>query len=181
MARLRLWAGVAALCYGLALAAQQLIPQVYPPPPAYPPLASADPAIRQVEIKDGLVIVYADVTHAPDAAGNFDKAGATVLAAVRALRRGVADPLTGVAGVRFVFRCEAINRFGQDVMAALATLDLPLKTLTGADLGHMGASDALGLAQTVSLGAPGAYDALAAWCGDPKRANAAFCAKAKGA
>ena len=177
--RLRLWAGVAALCFGLALAAQPLIPRLYPAP-AYPPLASADPAIREAEVKDGVLIVYADVTRAPDAAGNFDRAGAVVLAAGRALRRGVADDLKGATQVRFVFRCEATNRFGQDVMASLATLELPLKALAGADLDRLGPSDALGLARTATLGAPGAYDALAAWCGDAKRANAGFCARAKG-
>lgn len=185
IARLRLWAGVAAVCFGLALAAQQLIPVLYPPPPppsAQPPLQSADPAIRDVEVKNGVLTVYADVIDAPDVAGNLDKAGATVLAAGRALKAGVADPLKGVGAVRFVFRCQAINRFGQDVMAALMTLEMPLADLTRADYGRMNAGDALALARTVSLGAPGAYDAASAWCGDPKRANAAFCAKApKGA
>ena len=183
MTRLRLWAGVAALCFGLAMAAQQLIPALYPPPlpaPVQPPLRSADPAIRDTEVKDGVLTVYADVTNAPDVAGNIDKAGATVLAAGRALKGGVSDNLKGVSAVRFVFRCQATNRFGQDVMAALVTLDLPLEALRQADYARMRAGDVLALARTAQLGAPGAYDALAAWCGDPKRANAAFCAKAKG-
>jgi hypothetical protein len=182
IARLRLWAGVAAVSFGLALAAQQLIPVLYPrpPAPAWAPLRSADPGIREVEIKDGLLTVYADVTNAPDAAGNIDKAAATVLAAGRAIKGGVSDNLKGVTTVRFVFRCEAINRFGQDVMAALMTLDLPLPALTAADLGRMSGGDVLGLARSASLGAPGAYDALNAWCADAKRANAGFCAKAKG-
>ncbi len=175
----RLWLGAAALTLGLALAARQLIPVLYPPAPVYPPLQSADPAIRDTEIKGGVLTVYADVINAPDAAGNIDKAGAVVLAAGRALKSGVADNLTGVSGVRFVFRCQAINRFGQDVMAALVTLELPLQALTAPDLGRMSASDVLGLARTARLGAPGAYDAMAAWCADSKRANAAFCAKAR--
>jgi hypothetical protein len=30
----------------------------------------------------------------------------------------------------------------------------------------------------VKLGAPGAYDAIVAWCADPARAGKAFCSKA---
>ena len=181
MPRWRLWLGVAAMTLGLALAAQQLIPVLNKLAPAGPeaqPLQSADPAIRLAEAGDGVVIIYADVTGAKDAADNFDKAAATVSAVGQALKRGVSDDLHGVKTVRFTIRCEATNRFGQDVMAQLVTLDAPLQALKGVDYARTRPADVLGLAQTVKLGAPGAYDAIGAWCADPARAGKAFCAKA---
>jgi hypothetical protein len=177
----RLWLGVAAMTLGLALAAQQLIPVLYKPAPPWPeasPLQSADPAIRLVEVASGVVTVYADVTGAKDAADNFDRAAGTVSAVGRALKRGVSDDLKGAQTVRFSIRCQATNRFGQDVMAQLVTLEAPLPALTAVDYAKTRPADVLGLAQTVKLGAPGAYDAIGAWCADPARAGKAFCAKA---
>jgi hypothetical protein len=179
MPRWRLWLGVAAMTLGLALAAQQLIPVLYrPSPPEAPPLQSADPAIRLTEIGNGVVTIYADVTQARDAADNFDKAAATVSAVGEALKRGVSDDLKGARTVRFSIRCQAVNRFGQDVMAQLVTFEAPLQALTSVDYARTRPADVLGLAQDVKLGAPGAYDAIAAWCADPARAGKAFCAKA---
>jgi hypothetical protein len=180
--RWRLWLGVAAVTLGLALAAQQLIPVLYEPAPSGPdaqPLQSADPAIRLVDQQDGVLIVYADVTGAKDAADNFDKAAATVSAVGQALKRGVSDPLGGVRTVRFSIRCQAVNRFQQDVMAQLVTLEAPLQVLKGVDYAKIRPADVLGMAQSVKLGAPGAYDAIAAWCADPARSGKAFCAKAQ--
>jgi hypothetical protein len=178
MRRWRLWLGVAAMTFGLALAAQQLIPVLYRPAPEAPPLQSADPSIRLTEAVNGVVTVYADVTGATDAADNFDKAAAAVSAVGQALKRGVSDDLKGVRTVRFSIRCQAINRFGQDVMAQLVTLDAPLQALKSADYARTRPADVLGLAEHVKLGAPGAYDAIAAWCADPARAGKTFCAKA---
>jgi hypothetical protein len=166
---------------GLALAAEQLIPVLYKPasPGAEaPPLQSADPAIRLTEVADGVVTIYVDVTGAKDAADNFDKAAATVSAVGQALKRGVSDDLKGARVVRFSIRCQAVNRFGQDLMAQLVTLETPLPALTAVDYGKTRPAEVLGLAQTVKLGAPGAYDAITAWCADPARAGKAFCAKA---
>jgi hypothetical protein len=168
---------------GLALAAQQLIPVLYrsaPPGPEAQPVQSADPAIRLTEVGNGVLEVYADVTGARDAADNFDKAAATVSAVGQALKRGVSDDLKGVRMVRFSIRCQAVNRFGQDVMAQLVTLETPLQALTAVDYARTRPADVLGLAQTVMLGAPGAYDAIAAWCADPARSGKAFCRKANG-
>lgn len=174
----RVWLGTAAMTLGLALAAQQLIPALYKPAPEAPPLKSADPAIRLTEAGDGVLVVYADVTRARDAADNFDKAAGVVAAAGQALQRGVSDDLKGVKTVRFSIRCEATNRFGQDVMAQLVTLDLPLQALKAENYARVRPAEVLGLADRVSLGAPGAYDAVAAWCADPARGDKAFCAKA---
>ena len=174
----RLWLGVAALTLGLALAAQQLIPVLYKPAPEAAPLKSADPAIRVTEVQGTLLTVYADMTGARDAADNFDKAAATVSAAGRAIRSGVSDDLAGVRTVRFSIRCEATNRFGQDVMAQLVTLDMPMAALKTADYAKVRPAQVLGLAESVSLGAPGAYDAMAAWCADPARGDRGFCGKA---
>jgi hypothetical protein len=178
----RLWLGVAAMTLGLALAAQQLIPVLYKPSPDSDaqPLQSADPAIRLTEVGDGAVVVYADITGARDAADNFDKTAATVSAVGQALKRGVSDDLKGARTVRFSIRCQATNRFGQDVMAQLVTFEAPLQALKGVDYGKTRPADVLGLAQDVKLGAPGAYDAIAAWCADPARAGKAFCGKASG-
>ncbi|HEY4032157.1 MAG TPA: hypothetical protein VGM25_17560 [Caulobacteraceae bacterium] len=177
----RLWLGVAAMTLGLALAAQQLIPMLYKPASSTPdaqPLQSADPAIRLTEVGGGVLTIYVDVTGAKDAADNFDKAGSIVSAVGQALQHGVSDRLQGVRTVRFSIRCQAINRFGQDVMAQLVTLETPLPALKGVDYAKARPADVLGLAQTVMLGAPGAYDAIAAWCADPARSGKAFCGKA---
>ena len=179
VSRRSLWLGAAAVvALGLALAAWRLVPSLLPAAPEAPPLKSADTAIRLTEAGNGVLLIYADVTGAKDAADNFDKTAALVVATGRALQRGVSDDLGGVRTVRFSIRCEATNRFGQDVMAQLVTLDLPLKALKGQDYAKVRPAQALEMAQTVSLGAPGAYDAIAAWCADPVRGDKAFCAKA---
>ena len=175
----RLWLGVAAMTLGLALAAQQLIPVLYRPAPPAPPLKSADIAIRLTEIKDGVLTVYVDVTGAKDAADNFDKAAAVVAATGRALKSGVSDDLTGVKTVRFQVRCEAVNRFGTELMAPLVTVETPLQVLKAVDYAQTRTIQVLGLAETVKLGAPGAYDALAAWCADAGRSDQSFCKKAQ--
>jgi hypothetical protein len=90
----------------------------------------------------------------------------------------VSDDLKGARTVRFSIRCQAINRFGQDVMAQLVTFQAPLQALKGVDYAKTRPADVLGLAEDVRLGAPGAYDAIAAWCADPARAGKAFCKKA---
>ena len=173
----RPWLGVAAMTLGLALAAQQLIPVLYKSAPPLPPLKSADPAIRLTEASGGVLTVYADETGARDAADNFDKTAATVAAVGRALKHGVSDDLSGVTTVRFQVRCEAVNRFGQELMAPLVTVDLPLSALRAADYAPAKSAAVLGLAQTAKLGAPGAYDALAAWCADAARSDKRFCEK----
>jgi hypothetical protein len=176
--RWRLWLGVVVVALGMAVAAWRLVPALRPAAPDLPPLQSADPAIRLTEARDGVVTVYADVTGAKDAADNFDKAASTVSAVGQALKRGVSDDLMGAKTVRFSIRCQAVNRFGQDVMAQLVTLEAPLSALKAADYSRTRPADVLGLARTVKLGAPGAYDAIAAWCADPSRAGRSFCAKA---
>ena len=180
MARWRLWAGAALIAVGLGAAGFWLVPALRDASPKsdLQPLQSADPAIRLTEVGGGVVTVYADVTQARDAADNFDKAAATVSAVGQALKRGVSDDLKGSQTVRFSIRCQATNRFGQDVMAQLVTLDAPLAVLKAVDYGRTRPADVLGVAQTVKLGAPGAYDAIAAWCTDPARAGKAFCGKA---
>ena len=177
--RWRRWLGVAVVALAVAAAAWRLAPALRQAAPQRPSLQSADPAIRLAEASSGVVIVYVDVTGARDAADNFDKAAATVSAVGQALKRGVSDDLKGIRAVRFSIRCQAVNRFGQDVMAQLVTLEAPLPALTGADYARTRPADVLGLAQTVKLGAPGAYDAIAAWCADPARAGKAFCNKAQ--
>lgn len=171
--------GAAVLVLGLALAAWRLAPALLPAAPEAPPLKSADPAIRVTEAGNGVLVVYADITGARDAADNFDKTAALVVATGQALQRGVSDDLGGVKTVRFSIRCEAINRFGQDVMAQLVTLDLPLEALKGEDYAKVRPAQALAMARSVSLGAPGAYDAIAAWCADPARGDPGFCKKAQ--
>ena len=178
MPRWRIWLGVAAMTLGLALAAQQLIPVLYRPAPDAQPLQSADPAIRLAEVGGGAVTIYADITGAKDAADNFDKTAATVSAVGQALKRGVSDDLKDARTVRFSIRCQAINRFGQDVMAQLVTFDAPLQALKGVDYAKTRPADVLAVAQNVKLGAPGAYDAIAAWCADKARAGKTFCGKA---
>jgi hypothetical protein len=173
----RVWLGTAAMTLGLALAAQQLIPALYRPAPEPPALKSADPAIRLTETGNAMLVVYADVTGAKDAADNFDKAAALVAAVGQAIKRGVSDDLAGVRTVRFIIRCEAVNRFGQELMAPLVMVDLPLAALKAEDYARARPAQVLGLAQEVKLGAPGAYDAVAAWCADPARGDKAFCGK----
>jgi len=178
----RVWLGVAAMTLGLALAAEQLVPGLYQSAPEAPqaqPLKSADPSIRLTETADSVLSVYADVTGAKDAADNFDKSAALVAAVGRAVQHGVSDNLRGVQTIRFIIRCEAINRFGQDVMAPLATVDLPLVALKAADYAKARPARVLGLAQAVTLGAPGAYDAIAQWCADAARGDPGFCRKAQ--
>jgi hypothetical protein len=176
MTRWRIGLGAAA-AVALALIAWRLAPALHQSAQDAPPLQSADPAIRLTEAGDGVVVVYADVTGARDAADNFDKAAATVSAVGQALKRGVSDDLKGAKIVRFSIRCQAVNRFGQDVMAQLVTLEAPLPALKAVDYARTRPADVLGLAQTVKLGAPGAYDAIAAWCADPARAGKTFCSK----
>ena len=177
--RWRVGLGMAIVAAGVVLAAWRLTPMLSKSAPEAPSLKSADPAIRVVEIGGGVLAVYADVTQAKDPADNFDKAAATVSAVGQAIKRGVSDDLHGVNTVRFSVRCQAINRFGQDVMAMLVTVDMPLTALKTEDYGKATPAQVLGLARTVSLGAPGAYDALASWCADPARGDKAFCAKAQ--
>ena len=177
MTRWRIGLAAAAVVLAIAFAAWRLAPALQPAASDAQPLQSADPAIRLTDVGDGVVVVYADVTGARDAADNFDKAAATVSAVGQALKRGVSDDLKGAKTVRFSIRCQAVNRFGQDVMAQLVTLDAPLTDLKAVDYGHTRPADVLGLAQTVKLGAPGAYDAIAAWCADPARGGKAFCGK----
>jgi hypothetical protein len=177
--RWRVGLGAVVVALGLVLAVWRLVPMVYRPAPEAPSLRSADPAIRVVEAGGGMLVVYADVTQAKDPADNFDKAAATVSAVGQALKRGVSDDLRGVATVRFSIRCQAINRFGQDTMAQLVTLETPLAALKAEDYAKAKPAQVLGLARTVDLGAPGAYDALAAWCADPARGDKGFCQKAQ--
>jgi hypothetical protein len=172
-----LWLG-AAVVVALGLAAWRLVPQVLPAASEAPPLKSADTAIRLTEAGNGVLVIYADLSGARDAADNFDKTAALVVATGRALQRGESDDLGGIKTVRFSIRCEAINRFGQDVMAQLVTLDLPLPAMKAEDYAKVRPAQALEMAQRVSLGAPGAYDALAAWCADAARSGAGFCKKA---
>jgi hypothetical protein len=174
----RVWLGTAAMTLGLALAAQRLIPVLYRPEPPKPSVQSADPAIRLAEVQNGVLVIYADVTGARDAADNFDKAAATVSAVGRMLQGGVSDELRGVRTVRFVIRCQAVNRFGQELMAPLVTVETPLAALKAEDYAKARPAQVLGLAQTVQLGAPGAYDAVAAWCADSGRGDKSFCSKA---
>jgi hypothetical protein len=182
ISRRAVWLGAAAVVIvGLALAAWRLAPQLLPAAPEAPPLKSADTAIRLTESGNGVLVIYADLSGARDAADNFDKTAALVVATGEALQRGVSDDLKGVKTVRFSIRCEAINRFGQDVMAQLVTLDLPLRALKAEDYAKVRPAHALGMAQTVSLGAPGAYDAIAAWCADAARSDAGFCKRAQAA
>jgi hypothetical protein len=146
------------------------------PPP--PPLQAADGEIERVDIDGPTVIVVSEVKDSPDLAGNIDRAALTAHAVAQALRRGVSDDLKGVSTVRLAFRAQAVDRFGHDVMAPLMTVDLALADLRGPRGADAPGRKVLALARTVKLGAPGAYDAIAAWCADPARADPAFCAKA---
>ena len=144
---------------------------------ALPPLKAADPAIEAIEVEKPLVTVRANVKAAPDLAGNIDIVARTTAAVGAALKRGVSDDLSQAPEVRMDFRAEAIDRFGHDVMAPLVTMDFDAAALAKADLSDNALL--LGLAQTVSLGAPGAYDAVDAWCRDAPADRLTFCAKAK--
>jgi hypothetical protein len=161
----------------IGLAVLEIMPPAKPAPPPNPPLSAADPAIRLVETDGKVLQIYADVHQAKTIADNFDKAGAIVLDAGQALQHGVADDLKGVTMVRFKFRCEGVNRFQQDVMSPLVTLDLPLAALKGADYAKASGNDVLGLATSAQLGAPGSYDAANAWCRDAARSSKALCSK----
>lgn len=144
-----------------------------------PPLQAADAAIDSLTVDEPTLTVWANVKKAPDLAGNIDIAADIVRTVGKALQRGVSDDLKGVEIVRFAFHAEAIDRFGHDVMAPLMTLDIPAADLKSAHYAALSRGQALNLAYSASLGAPGAYDAMAAWCGDEARANAAFCAKVR--
>ena len=177
--RWRVGLGMAIVAAGVVLAAWRLAPMLHKPAPDAPSLKSADPTIRVVETGGGVLEIYADVTQAKDPADNFDKAAATVAAVGQALKRGVSDDLHGATTVRFSIRCQATNRFGQDVMAQLVTVDMPLAALKAEDYAKARPAQVLGLARTVSLGAPGAYDAVAAWCSGAARGDKTFCSKAQ--
>ena len=146
--------------------------------PALPPLQAADGAITAIMIEKPVATLWSEVRNSPDLAGNIDRAAATIQAAGKALRRGVADDLAGVDTVRFVFRAEAVDRFGHDVMAPLITVDLALADLKAADYVAQPPERLLGLASAVKMGSPGSYDAVSAWCQQAGRADNAFCAKA---
>jgi hypothetical protein len=126
-----------------------------------------------------VVVIWTDVKNAPDLAGNLDIAADTVMAVGKALQRGVSDDLKGIGIVRFMFRAEATNRFDRDLMAPLMTVNIPMVDLRAANYAALTRSQALGLAYSVTLGAPGAYDVRDAWCGNPAKANLGFCAKSR--
>ena len=142
-----------------------------------PALQAADPSIQNIEVAAPMVTLWTDVTKAKDIAGNIDIAADEARTVGKALQRGVSDDLKGVEIVRFVFRAEAINRFGHDVMATLMTVDFPTKDLKAADYAKLSRGQVLALSYSAKLGAPGAYDARDAWCADPARSNAKFCAE----
>ncbi len=144
-----------------------------------PELKAADAAIDSIDVEKPIITIWADVRKAPDIAGNFDIAADTVKAVGQALKRGVSDDLQGVEIVRIVFRAEAVDRFGHDVMARLVSLDIPAADLKTADYAKLNRGQALNLAYSASLGAPGSYDAIDAWCGDKARASADFCRKVR--
>ncbi len=143
----------------------------------FPTLQGADGAITSIMIERPVATLWSEVRNSPDLAGNIDRAAATIQAAGKALQRGVADDLAGVDTVRFVFRAEAVDRFGHDVMAPLITVDLALADLKAADYAALPPARLLGLARTVKMGSPGSYDAVSAWCQEAGRAHEAFCAK----
>lgn len=146
---------------------------------ALPSLQAADAAIDSLTVDKPMLTVWANVRKAPDLAGNIDLAADIVRTVGRALQRGVSDDLQGVEIVRFAFHAEAIDRFGHDVMAPLMTLDIPAADLKSARYAALSRAQVLNLAYSASLGAPGAYDAMAAWCGDRARADARFCGKVR--
>jgi hypothetical protein len=147
---------------------------------ALPTLQSADGAIASIDVAGPMVTLWTDVKNAPDLAGNIDIAADTVRAVGKALQRGVSDDLKGVQIVRFEFRAEATNRFDRDVMAKLMTVDFAAADLKAARYAALSRGQVLALAYSAALGAPGAYDALDAWCADPAKADAGFCRKARG-
>jgi hypothetical protein len=146
---------------------------------ALPSLQAADPAIDSLTVEKPILTVWANVRKAPDLASNFDLSADTVRAVGQALQRGVSDDLKGVEIIRFAFHAEAIDRFGHDVMAPLVTLDMAAADLKAARYAALNRGQVLNLAYGARLGAPGACDAIAAWCADAARANAGFCAKAR--
>jgi hypothetical protein len=146
---------------------------------ALPSLQAADPGIDSLTVEKPMLTVWANVRKAPDLAGNIDLSADIVRAAGQALQRGVSDDLQGVEIIRFAFHAEAIDRFGHDVMAPLMTIDVPASDLKTARYAALNRGQVLNLAYSASLGAPGAYDAMAMWCGDKARANAAFCGKVR--
>lgn len=166
---------VVAACLGMA--ALELMPPPKPAPPPSPPIQAADPGIRTVDTDGAVLQVYADIHQPKDIADNFDKAGAVVLAVGQALKQGVSDNLKGVTTVRFKFRVEGVNRFQQDVMSPLTTLDIPLSSLKGADYAKATGNDVLAMTAKADLGAPGSYDAANAWCKDKARSSKALCEK----
>jgi hypothetical protein len=168
-------AGGGALVLRSTLAARREAPARAP---VLPPLQAADGSIVTIDIQKPMVTVWSDVKNAPDLAANIDIAADTVRAVGKALQRGVSDDLKGVEIARFEFRAEATNRFDRDVMAKLLRLDMPVADLRTANYAALNRGQLLNLAYSVALGAPGAYDALEAWCKDPAKADPAFCAKA---
>jgi hypothetical protein len=146
---------------------------------ALPSLQAADAAIDNLTVEKPMLTVWANVRKAPDLAGNIDLSADIVRTVGRALQRGVSDDLQGVEIVRFAFHAEAIDRFGHDVMAPLMTVDIPAADLKSARYAALSRGQVLNLAYSASLGAPGAYDAMAAWCGDRARANTGFCGKVR--
>ena len=146
---------------------------------ALPSLQAADPGIDSLTVDKPMLTVWANVRKAPDLAGNVDLSADIMRAAGKALQRGVSDDLQGVEIIRFAFHAEAIDRWGHDVMAPLMTVDAPVAALKAANYAALNRGQVLNLAYSASLGAPGAYDAMGAWCGDRARANAAFCGKVR--
>jgi hypothetical protein len=146
---------------------------------ALPSLQAADPGIDSITGEKPMLTLWANVRKAPDLAGNFDISADMMRAVGKALQRGVSDDLKGVEIIRFAFHAEAIDRYGHDVMAPLVTLDVAMADLKAAHYAALNRGQVLNLAYSAGLGAPGAYDAIAAWCGDPARANAGFCGKVR--
>ncbi len=147
-----------------------------PPKPAPPPLKAADPSIELVDPQGPVIMVRVEIKNVPDTNADIERSGLAASAIGRALARGVSDDLSGVKTVRLVFAVDAVDRFGHDLMATFMTLDYSLQTLKAAAAAPP--AQLLGLADTVRLGAPGAYDATDRWCADKARADARFCAKA---
>jgi hypothetical protein len=146
---------------------------------ALPSLLAADPAIESITGEKPMLTLWANVKKSPDLAGNFDISADIMKAVGKALQRGVSDDLKGVEIIRFAFHAEAIDKYGHDVMAPLVTLDVAASALKSANYAALNRGQVLNLAYSASLGAPGAYDAIAEWCGDPARADAGFCRKAR--
>lgn len=176
----RRWAWLALIVLALAVVASLAAREISPPgdgkpqaaAPVIPPLQAADPAITAVMIEPPVATLWADVKGAETLKANLDRAQAITGAIGQALRRGVADDLSGVDTLRIRFRADAVDRFGHDLMAPLLTLDIDPKVLKAAKGPRV-----MGLARAITLTSPGTYDAATAWCADPARADPAFCAK----